>query len=130
MAKEKIQAVEVRRQDPASLALRRQVGFWLIAAAVVALFVYVFSDILLPFVAGLALAYFLYLDRTDWGGFLQWLFGIMLLVGVLAQSGGFFLHLTAGAPERTTAGTTLTRAGALLIAAALIALAIGLIQTL
>ncbi|MEO9340484.1 AI-2E family transporter [Mesorhizobium sp. SB112] len=59
MAKEKIQAVEVRRQDPASLALRRQVGFWLIAAAVVALFVYVFSDILLPFVAGLALAYFL-----------------------------------------------------------------------
>jgi predicted PurR-regulated permease PerM len=59
MAKEKIQAVEVRRQDPATLALRRQVGFWLIAAAVVALFVYVFSDILLPFVAGLALAYFL-----------------------------------------------------------------------
>ncbi|MFI9461687.1 hypothetical protein [Streptomyces xiamenensis] len=78
----------------------------------------------------LALAYFLYLDRTDWGGFLQWLFGIMLLVGVLAQSGGFFLHLAAGAPQRTTAGTTLTRAGALLLAAALIALGIGLIQAL
>ncbi|CAL9524682.1 hypothetical protein SUDANB171_03890 [Streptomyces sp. enrichment culture] len=78
----------------------------------------------------LALAYFLYLDRTDWGGFLQWLFGVMLLVGVLAQSGGFFLHLAAGAPQRTTAGTTLTRAGALLLAAALIALGIGLIQAL
>ncbi|SFT04329.1 hypothetical protein SAMN05444716_106138 [Streptomyces harbinensis] len=78
----------------------------------------------------LSLAYFLYLDRTDWGGFLQWLFGIMLLAGVLAQSGGFFLHLVAGAPERTTPGTHLTRLGALLIAAALIALGIGLIQAL
>ncbi|MGW7294761.1 hypothetical protein ACWGIB_20510 [Streptomyces xiamenensis] len=78
----------------------------------------------------LALAYFLYLDRTDWGDFLQWLFGIMLLAGVLAQSGGFFLHLASGAPERATAGTTLTRAGALLMAAALIALGIGLIQAM
>ena len=38
---------------------RRQIRFWLITAACSALFVYVFSDILLPFVAGMVLAYFL-----------------------------------------------------------------------
>lgn len=78
----------------------------------------------------LSLAYFLYLDRTDWGGFLQWLFGIMLLVGLLALSGGFLVHMLYGAPERTTPGIILTRVGGPLIAAPLIALAIGLIQAL
>jgi predicted PurR-regulated permease PerM len=38
---------------------RRQIRFWLIAAALFVAFVYVFSEILLPFVAGMALAYFL-----------------------------------------------------------------------
>ena len=38
---------------------RRQIVFWLIAAALLGLFLYVFSGILLPFVAGMALAYFL-----------------------------------------------------------------------
>ncbi|MGE0281407.1 MAG: AI-2E family transporter [Rhizobiaceae bacterium] len=42
-----------------SLQFRRQIRFWLIAAALFALFIYVFSDILLPFAAGMALAYFL-----------------------------------------------------------------------
>jgi hypothetical protein len=57
----------------------------------------------------------------------QWLAGGLLLAGVLAQSGGFFLHMGAGQEGRGSAGTTLTRAGALLIAAALIILAAGLI---
>jgi len=38
---------------------RRQIRFWLIAAALLGVFLYVFSGILLPFVAGMALAYFL-----------------------------------------------------------------------
>ena len=38
---------------------RRQIRFWLIAAAIFGLFVYMFAAILLPFVAGMALAYFL-----------------------------------------------------------------------
>jgi hypothetical protein len=46
---------------------------------------------------------------------------------VLAQSGGFFVHLGLGQQGRSSPGTMLTRAGALLIAAALIILAIGLI---
>ncbi|MFC3207704.1 AI-2E family transporter [Aquamicrobium soli] len=43
----------------ASTAFRRHVFFWLAAAIVLVLFLYLFRDILLPFVAGLALAYFL-----------------------------------------------------------------------
>ncbi len=38
---------------------RRQIRFWLIAAALFGLFIYLFAAILLPFVAGMALAYFL-----------------------------------------------------------------------
>ena len=40
-------------------ALRRQIFFWLIALAIFAFFLYIFSSILLPFVAGMALGYFL-----------------------------------------------------------------------
>jgi hypothetical protein len=51
----------------------------------------------------------------------------LLLAGVLAQSGGFFVHLGLGQQGRSSPGTVLTRGGALLIAAALIILAVGLI---
>lgn len=59
MAKTRIQVGEDRATDLALAALRRQLGFWLTAAVVFALFIYVFSNILLPFVAGMVLAYFL-----------------------------------------------------------------------
>ncbi|WP_217576590.1 AI-2E family transporter [Mesorhizobium sp. GbtcB19] len=42
-----------------SSGLRRQIFFWLATAVLLALFLYVFSGILLPFVAGMVLAYFL-----------------------------------------------------------------------
>lgn len=41
------------------MTLQRQIGFWLAALAVFILFLWVFSPILLPFVAGFVLAYFL-----------------------------------------------------------------------
>lgn len=41
------------------MTLQRQALFWLAASAALALLLYLFSDILLPFVAGLALAYLL-----------------------------------------------------------------------
>ena len=53
----------------------------------------------------------------------------LLLAGVLAQSGGFFVPMGLGQQGRSSPGTVLTRAGALLIAAALIILAIGLVAT-
>ncbi len=48
-----------RAAELALQGLRRQLRFWLIATALFAGFVYLFSDILLPFVAGMVLAYFL-----------------------------------------------------------------------
>jgi predicted PurR-regulated permease PerM len=43
----------------AAANFRRQIRFWIIAAVLLGLFLYLFSNILLPFVAGMALAYFL-----------------------------------------------------------------------
>jgi hypothetical protein len=77
----------------------------------------------------LSLVYFLYLDRAGYSTGMQWLAGLVLLAGIIAQSGGFFVHLAVGQEGRRSSGTVLTRAGALLIAAALIILAVGLIQT-
>ncbi|RUY76008.1 AI-2E family transporter, partial [Mesorhizobium sp. M7A.F.Ca.CA.001.10.2.1] len=53
-------AIEAAAADiAASATFRRQIFFWLAGAALLALFLYVFSAILLPFVAGMVLAYFL-----------------------------------------------------------------------
>jgi predicted PurR-regulated permease PerM len=41
------------------MTLQKQLGFWLAAFLVVVLLIYVLADVLLPFVAGLALAYLL-----------------------------------------------------------------------
>ncbi len=48
---------ELERNQP--LTLQRQVGFWIGGLAVLALSLFVLRGILLPFIAGLALAYFL-----------------------------------------------------------------------
>jgi hypothetical protein len=77
----------------------------------------------------LTLVYLLYLPRADFSDRVEWIVGVVLLAGVLAQSGGFFLHLGIGEAGHPSAGTRLTRAGAVLIGAALVALAVGLIQT-
>jgi hypothetical protein len=75
----------------------------------------------------LSLVYFLYLDRTGYSTGVQWLAGLLLLLGIMAQSGGFFIHLGLGQKNRSSLGTIVTRTGALLLAAALITLAIGLL---
>lgn len=77
----------------------------------------------------LSLVYLLYLPRADFSNALEWTSGGVLLAGVLSQAGGFFLHLGVGRPGEPSAGTKLTRAGAALIAAALVTLAVGLIKT-
>ena len=41
----------------------------------------------------LTLVYMLCLPRTDFSDSTEWIVGIVLVVGVLAQSGGFSLHL-------------------------------------
>jgi hypothetical protein len=49
----------------------------------------------------------------------------VLIAGVLAQSGGFFVHLGVGREGKPSGGTKLTRAGAALIGAALVTLVAG-----
>ena len=65
------------------MSLRRQIGFWVGALVAAVLFLYVFSDVLLPFVAGMALAYFLdpVADRLErWGMSRMWA-TVTILVG-------------------------------------------------
>ena len=76
----------------------------------------------------LALAAFALFARAELGESTEWGLGSLLLAGILAQSGGFFLHLAFGAPAQHTIGTRLTRAGAVLIAVSLTWLAIGLLR--
>jgi hypothetical protein len=78
----------------------------------------------------LSLVYYLYLDRADYSNGFDWFVGLVLVAGTLAQSGGFFIHLAKGAPATPSAGTSVTRLGAILIAVALVVLAIGLIKEL
>jgi hypothetical protein len=75
----------------------------------------------------LSLVYFLYLDRTGYSTGVQWIAGLLLLLGIMVQSGGCFIPLALGQKERSSLGTIVTRTGALLLAAPLIVLAIGLL---
>lgn len=63
-------------------SVRRQAVFWTCAVALLALFLYIFSSILLPFVAGLVLAYFLdpVADRLERLGLSRLLATIVILI--------------------------------------------------
>lgn len=76
----------------------------------------------------LSLVYYLYLDvATDFREAIQWVLGLLLLAGIAAQSGGFFLHMVEAKGEaRSSNGTRLTRAGGVVIAVALLVLAVGI----
>ena len=59
MAKAKLPIDNEALEAAAAAAFRKQIRFWLITALLFVAFLYLFSNILLPFVAGMALAYFL-----------------------------------------------------------------------
>lgn len=74
----------------------------------------------------LSLVYYLYLAQTELSDAARWAAGALLILGILAQSGGFFVHMAVGQEGRSSAGTIVTRTGGVAIAAALIWLAVGL----
>jgi hypothetical protein len=76
----------------------------------------------------LSLVAFAYFERAELSEGTQWLLGFVLLAGVLAQSGGFFLHLAVGREGEVSPGTKLTRAGGIVIAVPLVWLAIALLS--
>lgn len=78
----------------------------------------------------LALVYYLYLPRADFSSALEWATGIALLVGIQAQSGGFFVLMARGEEGDSQLGPRITRTGAGVIAVALLTLAVGLAANL
>ena len=75
----------------------------------------------------LSLVYYQYLAGTNIDDGLQWLACVVLLVGILAQSGGFFLHMAVGRSDAPSSGMLLSVVGAVLLAAALLFLAYALV---
>jgi hypothetical protein len=65
--------------------------------------------------------------RFDLPDPLIWTFGVLLLAGTLAQSGGMFLHMLVGAPGEWSAGNTLTTVGALVLLAGFVTLIYGIL---
>lgn len=85
MAKAKLQTIEVTQEEAAAAVFRRQIRFWIAAVVGLALFFYLFSSILLPFVAGMVLAYFLdpVADRLQRLGFSRVMATTVILIAFL-----------------------------------------------
>jgi predicted PurR-regulated permease PerM len=84
MVKPKFRAEVTAEQETAAI-WRRQLRFWIVTAALLALFLYLFSEILLPFVAGMVLAYFLdpVADRLQRLGLSRVMATILILVAFI-----------------------------------------------
>lgn len=77
----------------------------------------------------MALLYHHYMEQTALNPGIKVGAAAIVLVGILAQSGGFFLHMLVGRPGEPSLGTTVTSLGALLLAAAVLVLVYGLITS-
>ncbi len=76
----------------------------------------------------LSLSYYVYLAQTTFSEGLKITACLVLLLGILAQSGGFFLHMLTGAPSaKFSAGNLVTILGAILLALAVLFLVYGLL---
>ncbi|MDW6021312.1 AI-2E family transporter [Mesorhizobium sp. BAC0120] len=85
MAKARPEADDATANAALTARLRGQIRFWTVTAIVLALFLYIFSGILLPFVAGMALAYFLdpVADRLQQFGLSRFMAAILILVAFI-----------------------------------------------
>jgi hypothetical protein len=72
----------------------------------------------------MSLAALLVADRFELGAPQLWAVGVLLIVGVLAQSGGMFVHMAVGRTGSWSWGNTLTSLGGVALAAALVTLAV------
>lgn len=77
----------------------------------------------------LGLVYLVLMDLANFSRSRQWVLGVLFLVGVLAQSGGFFVHFLVGEEGASSLGTWLTTAGALLLAVSLVGVGIGILRS-
>ena len=77
----------------------------------------------------MALLYHQYIEQTALSPGIKIAAASVVLVGILAQSGGFFLHMAVGRPGEPSIGTTVTVIGAVLLALAVLVLVYGLITS-
>lgn len=63
----------------------------------------------------LSLLYNIFLSQTDLSMTVKVIASIVLLVGVLLQSAGFFVHMARGEPGKRSIGTTVTTVGAVIL---------------
>jgi vacuolar-type H+-ATPase subunit I/STV1 len=75
----------------------------------------------------MSLLYYTFLDKTSLSPTMKHTACATLVVGILAQSGGFFVHMIVGQPNRASIGTSVTAAGAVLLVCAIAILVYGLI---
>ena len=75
----------------------------------------------------MSLLYYTFLGQTGLGPGIKHLACAALVVGILGQSGGFFLHMIVGQPNGGSIGTTVTSLGAALLACSIGVLVYGLI---
>jgi len=73
----------------------------------------------------MSLVYYVFLGQTTFASGLKLALCIIVLIGILAQSGGFFLHMMVGKPGRSSSGTLVTTLGAVLLAFSTLFLAYG-----
>jgi hypothetical protein len=75
----------------------------------------------------MSLLYYMFLDKTFLSPTVKHAACVALFVGILAQSGGFFLHMLMGQPNQASIGTAVTVTGAILLACAVVVLIYGLV---
>ena len=77
----------------------------------------------------MALLYYTFMDKTSLSPAVKHAGCAILFVGILAQSGGFFIHMLVGNPGQASIGNTVTAIGALLLTLAIAVLVYGLSTT-
>jgi hypothetical protein len=73
--------------------------------------------------------YHMFLEQTKLSPAIKVRAAGVLLIGALAQSGGFFLHMAIGQPRQPSLGTTVTTGGAALLVIAIMIPVYGLITS-
>jgi len=77
----------------------------------------------------MSLLYYTFLNQTLFSDTIKLAACVILFGGILAQTGGFFIHMVVGEPNKPSIGTSVTMLGAVLLASATLILVYGLLIT-
>jgi hypothetical protein len=74
----------------------------------------------------MSLLYYIFLDETSYSLAVKHLACAIVVVGIVTQSGGFFVHMIVGRPNEASIGNTVSAIGAVLLVCAILLLLYGL----